>query len=105
MQRINARDLIKLKDSATIVDVREDDEYATSHVPGSLSIPMSCLVDCFDQLPTDTPLYIICASGNRSGKVAEYLAGRGLDATNIEGGIIEWSSYGGPAVSGQPAAS
>ncbi|WP_111719399.1 rhodanese-like domain-containing protein [Homoserinimonas sp. OAct 916] len=103
MQRINARDLIKLKDSATIIDVREDDEYATTHVAGSLSIPMSCFVDRFDQVPTDTPVYIICASGNRSGRVTEYLAGRGFDATNIEGGIIEWAGYGGPVVSGQPA--
>lgn len=105
MQRINARDAIALHESATIIDVREDDEYATSHVVGSVSIPMSGFVERIDEVPTDTPVYIICASGNRSGRVTEYLAERGVNATNIEGGIIEWSSFGGPVASGPAAAS
>lgn len=105
MKRINARDAINLDDSAVIIDVREDNEYATAHVPGSVSIPMSSLVERLDQVPTGTPLYIICASGNRSGRVAEYLTQQGMDASNVEGGIIEWAEYGGPVASDQPTTS
>ena len=101
MKRITARDAIKL-DDAVIIDVREDSEYATEHVPGSLSIPMSTLAERMDQVPVDTPLYILCRSGNRSGKVAEYLTQQGMDASNVEGGILEWAEHGGPVASGQP---
>ncbi|MEO8932479.1 MAG: rhodanese-like domain-containing protein [Lacisediminihabitans sp.] len=104
MKRISAREAVGLDGSSAIVDVREDDEYAAVHVVGSLSIPLSCFVDRIDQVPLGAPVYVICASGNRSAKVTEYLSARDYDATNIDGGIIGWASCGGPTASGAPSA-
>ena len=103
MKRISAREAVGLGGSPAIIDVREDDEYAAVHVAGSVSIPLSSLVEHLDQVPVGAPLYVICASGNRSAKVTEYLALHDYDATNIDGGIIAWSGCGGPVASGAAA--
>jgi rhodanese-related sulfurtransferase len=103
MKRIGAREAVGRRGSVTIIDVREDDEYATVHVAGSLNIPLSCFVDRMGQVPVDAPVYVICASGNRSARVTQYLAEQGYDAVNIDGGIMAWSGCGGPVVSGLSA--
>lgn len=81
-----------------IVDVREQQEYDTTHVPGMPLVPMSELMDRMDELPTDRPLVIFCRSGNRSGQVAEYLNAMGEhgDVANLEGGILAWAAQGLP---------
>ena len=81
-----------------IVDIREEQEYATTHVPGMPLIPMSELQDRLDDLPTDKPLAIFCRSGNRSGTVTDYLNSLGDwgEVVNIEGGILAWAATGLP---------
>lgn len=103
MKQISAREAVELGGSVPIIDVREDDEYAAVHVAGSLNIPLSCFVDRIDQVPASVPVYVICASGNRSARVTQYLAERDYNATNIDGGIMAWSGCGGPVVSGASA--
>lgn len=83
-------------DGATIIDVREPDEYAAAHVPGSTLLPLGEVVERFRELPADRPLYILCRSGARSGQAAAWLAAQGVDATNITGGIIQWHRDGLP---------
>ncbi|GIV95427.1 MAG: sulfurtransferase [Herpetosiphonaceae bacterium] len=85
-----------------IVDVREPEEYAEAHVPGSLLIPLGQLAQRMDELPKDTPLVMLCRSGNRSGVAAELLqrAGRN-DVTNLRGGIIAWARSGLPLERGR----
>lgn len=82
----------------TIVDVREEQEYATTHVPGMPLVPMSELQDRLEELPTEKPLALFCRSGNRSGTVADYLnsVGDWGDVANIEGGILAWAANGLP---------
>ncbi len=81
-----------------IVDVREQVEYDTTHVPGMPLLPMSELLDRLDELPSDTPLVLFCRSGNRSGQVAEYLnqAGGHGEVANLDGGILAWAEAGLP---------
>ncbi len=81
-----------------IVDVREQDEYDTTHIAGMPLIPMSELMDRLDDLPSEAPLVIICRSGNRSGKVADYLNDMGDhgEVANLEGGILAWAAEGLP---------
>lgn len=100
MKRISAREAVALGGSLAIIDVREDDEYAIVHVAGSLNIPMSCFADRINQVPVHAPVYVICASGHRSARVAEYLVQCNYDATNIDGGITAWSGCGGAVVAG-----
>lgn len=82
----------------TILDCREPSEHEAQHVPGTVLLPMSALVDRIDEVPADGPLAILCRSGNRSGQVADYLNAQGDwgEVANIEGGIIAWAAEGLP---------
>ncbi len=78
---------------AQLVDVREVWEYVSGHVPGALSIPLGEVVERRDELRA--PLVLVCASGARSGRVAEYLAGSGFgEVANLLGGTIAWKESG-----------
>lgn len=78
-----------------IIDVREADEYASGHVPGAISIPMSEIQGRLDELP-DGAFDVICQSGGRSARVVEYLTAQGHDATNVDGGTGGWIASGKP---------
>lgn len=81
-----------------IVDVREQNEYDTTHVPGMPLIPMSEIMVRVDELPTGRPLVIFCRSGRRSAQVADYLTATGEhgEVANLVGGIIAWAEEGLP---------
>jgi len=84
--------------TATIIDVREADEFHESHIPYATSIPMSVIDGVFHHLtfpPTQTIIFQ-CKSGGRSGRVCEYAQGLELpnDILNLAGGIIAWKEDG-----------
>ncbi|MBN9607067.1 MAG: rhodanese-like domain-containing protein [Actinomycetales bacterium] len=83
-------------DGATIVDVREQDEYDAAHVPGVTLVPLSELAARWSDLPTDRTLYVMCASGGRSVQATQFLEQQGYDAVNVLGGITEWYREGLP---------
>lgn len=78
----------------TIVDVRETDEYVAAHVPGARLIPLGTVPDAVDTLPHDELLYVICHSGARSQRAADYLIARGFDAVSVAGGTSAWVQRG-----------
>lgn len=80
----------------TVVDVREDDEYASGHVPGAQHHPLAGLVDSLDRIVGPDPVYLICASGNRSLKAARLLADTGRTAISVSGGTTAWIRAGLP---------
>jgi rhodanese-related sulfurtransferase len=91
---ITASELAALGETATIIDVREQGEYDQAHVAGSTLIPMSQFVERQGEVPKDTTVYLLCATGNRSGRVTEYLEQQGYDAVNVAGGITAWQGIG-----------
>ncbi|MFE0651999.1 rhodanese-like domain-containing protein [Streptomyces sp. NPDC059534] len=93
----------ELAQGAFAIDVREPDEYTSGHVPGALSTPLSALGAVLGELPGDRPVYVICASGNRSAWAAEQLAARGLDAVSVAGGTAGWARSGRALVRGTTA--
>lgn len=88
---------------ALTVDVREPDEYAAAHVPGAVNIPLAALARRTPKLATDSqgaPVFVICASGNRSKAGAGLLIQGGLDARSVAGGTAAWGRAGHPVATG-----
>ena len=46
-----------------VVDVREPDEFAQGHVPGARLVPLQTVPGLVGELPTDEPVYLVCAVG------------------------------------------
>jgi rhodanese-related sulfurtransferase len=51
--------------NVTIIDVREPNEFAEGHIPGSVNIPLRTLGTNLSDIPTDQPVVLSCASGLR----------------------------------------
>lgn len=80
---------------ARVIDVREPDEYVEAHVPGVELIPLGTLPDALDRLAGhDGSLYVICRSGARSLRAADYLNANGIDAVSVAGGTMAWVQRG-----------
>ena len=89
-----------LAEGATVVDVREPEEYRVARVPGALLIPLSEVSDRLREIQTDSRVYVICAKGGRSMAAAEFLRAAGADAVNVKGGTDAWIEAGNTVQSG-----
>lgn len=82
-----------------LVDVREDDELAVSHLPGILHIPMGEIQDRLAELDKEADIVVICRSGGRSGRVTEFLLGQGYGSVrNFVGGMQAWARENDPSM-------
>ncbi len=89
-----------IPDGATIVDVREDDEWEAGHIEGAFHVPLGELPGRLDDLPLDDDMYVICRTGGRSNRAVAWLNQNGFDAFNVEGGMGAWNlDNGKPIVS------
>jgi rhodanese-related sulfurtransferase len=84
----------------TVVDVREPQEYLAGHVPGAVLIPMGQLPSRMQELDRDAPVHVVCASGNRSAAMTDFLRAAGFDAYSVAGGTSGWAASGRPVVTG-----
>lgn len=92
---ITAEEAKQIMDTETgyiILDVRTQEEYDESHIPGAIVIPNTEIETRAEQELTDKGQLILvyCRSGRRSKLAAEILVALGY--TNIKefGGIIDW---------------
>ncbi|GAB3618729.1 rhodanese-like domain-containing protein [Okibacterium endophyticum] len=99
MTSIAVNDLASIE-SPTVIDVRESDEIRAIRAVGVTPIPLSAFLDRIDEVPRDTTVYVICASGARSQRVSDYLNENGWDAVNVEGGTQAWQAAGLPVERG-----
>ena len=81
---------------AQVVDVREVSEYVDGHVPGARLVPMGHLTSRLGELDRSRPVYIVCASGNRSAAMADLLVAHGYEAYSVAGGTTAWERSGRP---------
>ncbi len=81
---------------ASVIDVREDDEYADAHVAGVHHIPLGEVVERIEEVPTEGTVYVICARGSRSAKAVQHYRSQGIDAVNVAGGTLGWIDAGQP---------
>jgi len=96
INRINANDfnsLYKIKpNKILLIDVRENEEFSTSAIEGSISIPLSHLnqktdLEFIQKESLSKEVFTICKSGKRSEKASKILAKFKIQSRSIEGGI------------------
>jgi rhodanese-related sulfurtransferase len=80
-------------DDALILDVREDKEFASGHIPKAKHIPLGKLAGRIQELEKykGKPILVTCRSGQRSARACGMLKKAGFETVyNQEGGIIAW---------------
>jgi len=96
INRINAHDFNKLYKSKPnkilLIDVRENEEFSTSAIEGSKSIPLSHLhqesdLKFIQKESLIKEVFTICQSGKRSDKASKILSKYKIESKSIEGGI------------------
>jgi rhodanese-related sulfurtransferase len=92
-------------EGGAVVDVREPGEYVAGHVPGATLIPMGQLSSRLAELDKSRPVYLVCASGNRSAAMTDLLLAAGYDAYSVAGGTSAWARSGRPVETGAPCPS
>jgi hydroxyacylglutathione hydrolase len=89
-------ELLRGGDQIAVLDVRDRDEFASGHIPGSLHIPYGDLVERVTELPRDRTIATICTGGKRSGLAASLLRREGFEQVIhvAHGGVGTWRRLG-----------
>ena len=57
------------------IDVRNNDEYESGHIPGSIHIPVDQFIQSIDKLPEKGNLYLVCLSKSITSKYVLLVTG------------------------------
>lgn len=103
---ITVGELRKNLSETVILDTREADEFAVSHLPGARYVGYENFDSAsVEKLAKDTPIVLYCSVGCRSGKVGKKLQRMGFtNVRNLYGSIFEWANKGYPLenIEGKP---
>lgn len=79
-----------------LLDVRPRTEYAASHLPGAISIPVEQLADRLDELPMGTEIVAYCRGAYcvMAHEAVRILNSHGYRARRAEEGALEWRADG-----------
>lgn len=89
--------LMERRPEATLLDVRSPGEFAGSHIPGSVNVPLEVLKADPGEVVRRVggEVAVLCQSGVRSQEAAELLKGAGVeDLRMLQGGINAWRGAG-----------
>ncbi len=80
-----------------IIDVRSPEEFAEGHIPRATNIPSNEIQARVQEFESETPVYIVCASGSRSMLATAFCVRTGMKhVVNVKGGTSAWSTAGFP---------
>ena len=92
-----AKEIMDAENDILIVDVREEEEYAESHIKGAVLLPLSVLksIEAENAAAEIIPdkgskVLIYCRSGRRSKEASKILADLGYENIYEFGGILTW---------------
>jgi rhodanese-related sulfurtransferase len=89
-----ALDEFRSTEGAVLIDVRGEDEYASSHIPGAINIEANRILDIGSVVDSkDAPIFLYCLTGARSSRTAAALRSAGYTNVKNIGGI---NRYKGP---------
>ena len=87
-----AKDMMDQQD-VIVLDVREQEEYDSGHIPGAVLLPVNAIGEdsAAAVIPEkDSVVLVYCRSGNRSKKASKGLAELGYTQVYEFGGIQTW---------------
>lgn len=93
MREISPKDLERMLSdgiAVNIIDVREAEEVAEGKIPGAVNIPLGLIEFRKQDLDRSKEYIMVCRSGGRSGRAAEYLESQGYHVVNMTGGMLAW---------------
>ncbi|QNH62456.1 molybdopterin-synthase adenylyltransferase MoeB [Hymenobacter sediminicola] len=75
-----------------LLDVREPEEFALTHLPGATLLPLSSLEKGMASIPRHHPVVVYCRSGRRSAQAIELLQNTYgfTNLQNLTGGMLAW---------------
>lgn len=82
-------------EDATVLDVREDQEFAEGHIVNALHIPVGVLDKRLNELEAykDKPIVVYCRSGDRAARASATLHKQGFNTVfKLNGGILAWKA-------------
>jgi len=85
------------KRKAVIIDVREDDEWNSQHIPNAIHIPLGQLAKRLPELEQykNSAIVTQCRTGKRSLQALKLLKSAGFTQVyNMEGGLKAWQNTG-----------
>ncbi|MFO1426452.1 MAG: rhodanese-like domain-containing protein [Steroidobacteraceae bacterium] len=83
--------LVDAGKAPAVIDVREGWELEISKLPFARHMPMDSVPARKGELDPAQPLVVMCRSGGRSLKVAQFLERSGFQSVaNLTGGILAW---------------
>jgi thiosulfate sulfurtransferase len=92
-QRISiaaAREIIAAGD-AQVVDVRDEQAYASSRVANATHLSNTNLQDFLQDADPDRPVIVYCYHGNSSQSAAAFLVEKGFEQVySVDGGFEHW---------------
>ena len=75
----------------TVVDTRDEHEWAAGHVPGAVHIYVPDIPHRVDEIPPEAPVAVHCASGYRAGIAASLLEQAGLKKIiHVNASFSDW---------------
>jgi rhodanese-related sulfurtransferase len=89
------------KETFTLIDVREESEWAKGHLPGAVHMCKGIIErDIENTVPHKaTPIVLYCGGGYRSALVADNLQKMGYNTViSMDGGWRAWTDAGFPTV-------
>lgn len=94
-QQITQEEAKEMMDTQEVIilDVREQDEYDSGHIPGAVLLPVGSIDEttAAEVIPEkDSAVLVYCRSGNRSKTASSTLAELGYTGIYEFGGINTW---------------
>lgn len=94
ISEVNTMEATRLmNEEALLLDVRDDNEWATGRLPNARHIRLAELSNRLSELEKykDKPIVVYCRSGHRSARACALLKKSGFaNPNNLVGGIMAW---------------
>ncbi|WP_433473041.1 rhodanese-like domain-containing protein [Spirillospora sp. CA-142024] len=96
-----AQELLRDDSDMLVLDVRTPGEFAASHIPGALNLPLADLGAHRPHIAdAGVSLLLVCQAGARAAQAHALLTGDGLETARVlAGGMNAWTAAAAPVVS------